>query len=223
MKPFNLSFAFTVTLLLAAGTAMAIQTNAVNRLPSCCQETEAPARFTDRSLYQVDSIWTTDAGKKIKLGDLAGPPQVVAMFFANCTYACPIIVHDMKGIEAALPPGLRSRVGFTLVSFDAKHDTPAALGEYRRTRELPAENWTLLHGEPDDILELAALLGVRYKQGADGQFVHSNVITLLNANGEIVYQQIGLNTDPQEMVHRIEQLSSGPANNPQISNLKTGS
>jgi protein SCO1 len=83
----------------------------------------------------------------------------------------------------------------------------AALAEYRRTRELPVATWTLLHGQPDDVLELAALLGVRYKEGADGQFMHSNVITLLNANGEIVVQQIGLNSDPQEMVHRIEQLA----------------
>jgi protein SCO1/2 len=68
------------------------------------------------------------------------------------------------------------------------------------------ENWTLLRGGSDDVLELAALLGVRYKQDAKGQFSHSNIITVLNADGEIVHQQIGLNQDIKETIRIIEKL-----------------
>ena len=206
-----------------------VQLSRAEELPACCRQDtnttrEAPlVSCTAKSLYQVESRWTTDGGKEIKLNALAGRPQVVAMFFANCTYACPIIVHDMQRIEAALPPELRSRVGFTLVSFDSRNDTPAALAEYRRTRALPAENWTLLHGGSDDVLELAALLGVRYQQGAGGQFMHSNLITLLNAKGERVFQQTGLNTDPQEMVHRITELLKESAMETPIPDVKPGS
>ena len=57
----------------------------------------------------------------------------------------------------------------------------------RQTHALSAESWTLLHGEPDDVLELAALLGLKFKEDANGQFAHSNVITILNAQGEIVH------------------------------------
>jgi len=176
--------------------------------PSCCAASEASAPFTDKSLYQTESRWATDQGKHIKLGELVGRPQIVAMFFANCQFACPIIVNDMKRIEAALTPELRKRVGFTLVSFDAKRDTPAALAAYRLTHALPADNWTLLHGEPDDVLELAALLGVKFKEDANGQFAHSNVITILNAQGEIVHQQIGLNQDIKETVRILRQLAA---------------
>ena len=38
----------------------------------------------------------------------------------------------------------------------------------------------------------AALTGVKYKQEADGNFSHSNLITILNAEGEIVHQRAGL-------------------------------
>jgi hypothetical protein len=55
-----------------------------------------------------------------------------------------------------------ARVGFALVSFDSKRDTPAALADYRRARKLPAERWALLRGRPDDVLELAALLGIKF-------------------------------------------------------------
>jgi protein SCO1 len=133
---------------------------------------------------------------------------VVALFFASCRYACPIIVNDMKRVEAALPPPLRARVGFTLVTFDSKRDTPAALAEYRRIRVLPPDRWTLLWGKPEDVLELAQVLGVRYKEEATGQFAHSNVITILNAQGEIVHQQIGLNQDIRETVRKVEQLAT---------------
>jgi protein SCO1/2 len=175
---------------------------------ACCATAEAPTAFSDKSLYQLDSLWTTDEKRQIKLTQLSGRPQVVAMFFANCQVACPIIVNDLKRIEATLPAELRARVGFVLVSFDSKRDTPAALADYRRARKLPAERWALLRGSPDDVLELAALLGIKYKEDARGQFAHSNVITILNAQGEIVHQQIGLNQDVYETVRSIQQAAA---------------
>jgi protein SCO1/2 len=207
MKASKYLFLIATLPWLAADTAHSTEltTNMVCR--ACCLSSMATGKPTDKSIYQVDSRWTTDAGKEITLAALSGRPQVVVMFFANCTYACPILVSDMQRIEAALPAEIRKRVGFTLVSFDSRRDTAAALADYRRSRRLNAENWTLLHGQPDDILELAALLGVRYKQDAYGQFMHSNVITLLNAKGEIVFQQTGLNSDPQEMISRLGQLT----------------
>lgn len=38
------------------------------------------------------------------------------------------------------------------------------------------------------------------------QFAHSNVMTLLDGDGEISFQQAGLDADPQAMAHRIEQI-----------------
>jgi protein SCO1/2 len=174
--------------------------------PSCCAEAEPAAAFSDKSLYQTDSQWTTDAGKQMKLADLKGRPQVVVMFFASCQYACPILVHDLQKIEAALQPDLRARVGFTLVTIDPRRDTPEALANFRATRVLPAATWTLLHGESDDILELAALLGVKYKEEATGQFAHSNIITVLNGEGEIVQQLVGLGQDIKTTVRELEKL-----------------
>jgi protein SCO1/2 len=36
------------------------------------------------------------------------------------------------------------------------------------------------------------VLGVKYKKDAAGLFSHSNLITILNREGEIVHQRIGL-------------------------------
>lgn len=204
MKMKNNTLIITAAVLLQiVGTTYADETNFV--CPMCCRQHLAPATFTDKSLYQVESKWATDAGKEIKFGDLAGKPQVVLMFFSHCTTACPILVYDLRRIESSLTPDERSRIGFTLVSFDSERDTPAVLAQYRKALNLGSD-WTLLNGKPDDVLELAALLGVQYKQNADGQFAHSNAITLLNAQGEIVFQQTGLDSSPQDVVSKIQRL-----------------
>jgi protein SCO1/2 len=175
---------------------------------SCCTPA-APAtstNFTDQSLYQTESTWTTDEGKQIQLGALRGRPRVVAMFFTSCQFTCPIIVNDLKRVEAALPDNVRTNVGFTLISFDSDRDIPTVLKAFRVHSGLPESNWTLLHGDPDAVRELAALLGVNYRQDARGQFAHSNLITVLNAGGEIVYQQAGVNLPPDELVKKLVAL-----------------
>jgi len=162
----------------------------------------------DKSIYQVGSSWTTDAGSRIKLSALAGKPRVVAMFFASCQFTCPVTVNDMKRIEAALPPAPRAKVGFTLVSFDSRRDQPDALRKYRDRHQLAPADWTLLRGEPDDVLELAALLGVNFKQDARGDFAHSNLIIVLNARGEVVHRLVGLNQDVSETVRLLTNLAA---------------
>src|SRR4029077_7658395 len=122
-----------------------------------------------------------DVERQIKLGVLRGRPQIVAMFFTHCEYACPILVGELKAIEAKLPSAVLGKVDFLLVSIDSKRDTPAELAAFRARRELSTLRWTLLHGGADDVRELAALLGVNYTEDARGQFAHSNVITLLNS------------------------------------------
>jgi protein SCO1 len=140
----------------------------------------------------------------VQLSGLRGRPQVVVLFFASCTAACPILVHDLQRIEAALPEAARDHAHFTLVTIDTERDTPEALHAFRQSRHLPEARWTLLRGAPDDTLELAALLGVKYKREASGQFAHSNLITLLSDSGEILHQLAGLNQDVKETTARLE-------------------
>jgi protein SCO1/2 len=200
-----------LSLLIASGLSAAASGTNMTR-HACCAAGEVGATATtaglsDKSLYQVDSVWTNDAGAAVKLTSLRGRPQVVAMFFANCTYACPLLVYHMQQIQAALPESLRDKVGFTLISFDSERDTPAALHAYRLQHSLAEETWTLLQGSADDVLNLAALLDVKFKKDGQGQFLHSNVLTLLDAQGEIVCQQLGLNSDNQQIIRRAGELA----------------
>ncbi len=182
---------------------------ATEPLPPCCRPALAMGIPTDKSLYLLDSKWTSDVGREIKLGALRGRPQIVAMFFTHCEYACPILVEELKGIERTLPPDVLGKVDFLLVSIDSKRDTPAELAAFREKRQLARERWSLLRGGADDVRELAALLGVNYAEDARGQFAHSNAITLLNAEGEIAFQHAGLKQDPAPLIAAIGKAAAG--------------
>ena len=177
---------------------------AAEPLPPCCRPALAAGQPTDKSLYLLDSTWTSDVGRQIKLGALRGRPQIVALFFTRCEYACPILVGELKAIEGRLPAEALDKVDFLLVSIDSKRDTAAELAAFREKRQLARERWTLLRGGADDARELAALLGVNYAEDSRGQFAHTNLITLLNAEGEIAFQQVGLKQPPTPMLAAIE-------------------
>ncbi|MBL9175911.1 MAG: SCO family protein [Verrucomicrobiales bacterium] len=168
--------------------------------PPCCRTAPTNSPPTGGSLYQLESIWTSDVGARVRLRVLEGRPQVVALFFTHCEYACPVLVRDLKRIEAALPETIRPSVDFLLISLDSERDTPAVLAEYRESHRLGLDHWTLLTGAGDDVRELAALLGVNYRKDARGQYSHSNLITVLNARGEVIHQQAGLDQDPAATV-----------------------
>jgi len=200
-----MELALAIAALVPSVTGMTNQLETAK--PPCCRELKAGAPLPDRSIYQLESEWTSDVERKVRLAVLRGKPQIVALVFTSCEFACPLIVNDMKRIEAALPENVRTNTGFLLVSFDSVRDTPEKLRAFRTRMGLTAERWTLVRGEPDDVRELAALLGVNYRKDARGQYAHSNTITLLNADGEVALQQSGLNIAIEELVKRTATLT----------------
>lgn len=174
--------------------------------PPCCREGLPPGKYSEKSIYTLESKWTSDVGKEVRLDVLRGRPQVVALFFTNCQHSCPIIVADLKRIEKALPAKARAKVDFLLVSIDPERDTPAALRAFREKHRLGTEHWTLLRSDSDSVQRLAEMMGFRYYPGSSSQFAHSLLITVLNGAGEIVYQQSGLGADSRDPVATLVRL-----------------
>ncbi len=147
------------------------------------------------SVYLSNGKWTDQDGNKTELGNFKNKNVVLAMFFASCQSACPVIVNDMKIIEKTIPENKRDNYRFVLVSIDPERDTPAVLKNYARDHNLKSSNWTLLTGSKDDIMELAMMLGFKYSKNSSGGFTHTNLISFLNEKGEIISQNDGLVVD----------------------------
>ena len=180
----------------------------------CCAVAMDTGPLSPDSLYQTEVSFTNDRGESFQLVELRGRPVVLTMFFASCSHACPMLVTVMQQIRAALPADLANPPVFVLVSFDVERDTPAALAYYRESRLLD-DQWRLLHGDNDAVRELAALLGIKYQAEATGGFSHSNVISLLNAEGEVVHQRMGrhdrVGVDPEGSGCRVSDQRSAIA------------
>jgi protein SCO1 len=162
-----------------------------------------PAALPGRSLYHLNDVWHDQTGTARPLSSLRGRPQVITMAYTHCGHACPRLLLDMKRIEAELDG---AGVGFVLVSIDPVRDTPERLAHYAGATGLDPARWTLLTAPDPAVRGLAALLGVRYRPEGDGEFSHSNVITVLDAAGEIVYRQAGLGEDPGGAVRALASL-----------------
>ena len=194
--------------LITFGTAQlrALTTNKAAETPASPSSREAlsPGKVSEKSVYRLDSIWTTDVGTEVKLSALRGRPQVMALFYTNCQHSCPLIVKDMKAIEKGLPINVRNKVDFLLVSIDPRRDLPEALRAFREKYALPVERWSLLRGAAKDVKKLADLMAFQYdpvsNPDSNMQFAHSLLITVLNPSGEIVFQQTGTDNPRDEAV-----------------------
>lgn len=171
--------------------------------PCCSDEAPAAIEVSAESIYQVTSEWQDATGEKRDLKSIGGFVQVVTMGYTTCQYACPRLLADMREIEAKLPEELRNKTHFTFISIDPETDTPARLAEYRKESKIISNRWTVLTGETAAVQELAVVLGVQYRKTTDKDFAHSNIITVLNPNGEIIHRQEGLGSDSSTTVKAI--------------------
>lgn len=170
----------------------------------------APAKeLPDDSVYHADSAWTTEDGRRLHLSELAGSVQVVSFVYTYCEHTCPTIIARLKSIESMLPDADRPHVRFTLVSLDPERDTPDVLKAYMRDKGLDERRWGMLNGTPEDVRQLSALFGVRYRPMGSSDIAHSNMITVLDDEGVIRYQVKGLTEAPATVVQVISDLVAG--------------
>lgn len=177
---------------------------------SCCKtglssESPVSAEISDESLFLLGSEWETYHNEHKKLDAYKGKIIVGAMIFTNCPSACPRIVTDIKNIEAALSAAEKGRIQFLLISMDPDRDTPMRMREFAGDHRL-SNDWELIRSGKNATMELANVLGVRIKPLPEGGFDHSNIIHILNPEGEIVFQQQGLNVSPEQCLDQIRRL-----------------
>lgn len=207
MKPIiTLKYVFITLILFLFTSCVENQSKVVSKEDKpCCAELESAPVVSSSSIYQLNENWVDQNNQNIKLSSLKGKPQVVAMIFTNCAYACPRILLDLKQIESNLTEAQREKVEFLLITFDTVRDTPAQLKKYAKDHQLNA-HWRLLHGNENQVREISLVLGVKYEQQKDKSFAHSNIITVLNQEGEIVHQQEGLGANNDQTISKIKEL-----------------
>ncbi len=147
----------------------------------------APAKSTSPvadSVYQLSVPLTDQNGKKSTLADWRGKPVMISMFYSSCQFVCPRIVEAVKRTESQLA-GKNAQVPVLLVTLDPARDDVATLKSMSEDRNLDPKLWTLARTDARNVRKLSAALGIQYRELPSGEFNHSSVIILLDAEGRV--------------------------------------
>ena len=166
--------------------------------------------FPDNSIYHIDSDWINNKNQQVNIASLQGKSQVVAFIYTYCEHSCPIIFANLKSLDSKLSEKQKQNLQFTLISLDPERDSPQILDQYLDDKNVNKNYWQALSGNAEDVLDLSALIGVRYKpmDMKSGDIAHSNMLTILDSRGVIRYQQKGLDGDIEQLIMQIEKSDS---------------
>ena len=142
----------------------------------------APAPLPTDSIYRANLTLTDAQSRPMPWAGQRGEVRIVSMFYTSCTFSCPMLVESIKVVLQALSSEERESVKVTLISFDPKRDTPVALAKMQKDRELDPARWTLLR--------------IRYRALANGDFNHTTLSVLVDAEGRIVASTEGIRGVP---------------------------
>jgi protein SCO1/2 len=148
------------------------------------------------SVYRLTDAFVDQDGRAFRLADGRGKVRLATMFYTSCPYICPLIIDSAKGVEHALTPAERARLSILLVSLDPARDDPAALKRIALKRKLDPARWTLARTEAAGVRRTAAVLGIRYRALADGEFNHSSALVLLDGEGRVLARTETLGAQP---------------------------
>ena len=159
--------------------------------------------ISDLSIYNLPSKWTNQDGKNIEMKDLKGKVLVMVMIYTSCKAACPRLVADMRNIESRLPRDVKEKVQLVLVSIDPEVDTPKRLKSFAIENKMEGNQWVFLRSTEENTREFAAVLAVNFKKISPIDFSHSNIISVFNTEGELVFQQEGLGVNSDATINKI--------------------
>lgn len=166
------------------------------------------APFSANAILPADSVWQLNAtiteqnGKTMPLKDLTGKPRLVSMFYSSCPYMCPLIIDTALAVQHDLSPTEREKLGVLMISIDPKKDTPNVLQALMTKRKLDPKLWILARADEKDVRSIAALLNIRYRELEGGDFNHTSVLILIDAQGRMIArtEKMGTQPDPEFLV-----------------------
>lgn len=156
---------------------------------------------------------TTQDGKALSLADLHGKVVLVSFIYLSCPDVC--LTETAKMVE--VQKGLGGRFGrdayFLSVTMDPEADSGASLRRYAGRFGVKLEGWSFLTGTPEEIQRVAHAYGVAYHRGDDGELEHNTLASIVDRDGHLRVQYMGVAFDPGEMLADIQGLIEEGAGN----------
>jgi protein SCO1 len=149
---------------------------------------------------------TKQDGKRLALKELRGKVLAITFLFASCTDTCPLLTAKMAGIQDRLGPAFGPQAFFLSITVDPERDTPAVLKRYAEAHRANTAGWAFLTGSPAEIREVARNYGIYYKKRPRGDVDHTFLTSLVDQNGILRVQYMGVRFSPDEMLRDLQGL-----------------
>ncbi|HEX6928468.1 MAG TPA: SCO family protein [Gammaproteobacteria bacterium] len=156
------------------------------------------------SVYGMDATLQTHRGDELSLASLEGKPVIVSMFYGSCPHVCPMLISTIQQVERQLSAGEREGLRVAMISIDPARDTPEHLRAIAERRGVNNDRWILARTSAARTRPLAAVLGIKYRALPDGDFNHTSVLILLDAQGRQLARSSTLGVPDEAFVRRVE-------------------
>jgi protein SCO1/2 len=167
-----------------AGPAHAHDAPHDERLPTIGQ---AP----DFTLVSQDNV-------RVSLRDFRGKVVAVSFIYTYCTDVCPMLTAHMASVQEKLGSAFGPQIAFVSITVDPERDTPDVLKEYAQNFGADLKGWSFLTGDPAMVNEVGRKYGVIAKKAANGDVDHTLLTSLVDPNGILRVQYLGVRFDLEE-------------------------
>lgn len=163
-------------------------------------------------LIPLDLKFLNEANDSVSLGELIDKPTILSFVYFDCPGLCSPLLTGISEVVEKLDMTLGEEYQVITISFNTK-DTPekAIIKKNNFVQKIGEENrrhWIYLTGSQENILEITASVGFKYKpQGLD--FAHPSAIILLSPQGKITRYLYGINFLPFDVKMAVIEAQQG--------------
>src|SRR5215469_7498686 len=149
---------------------------------------------------------TTQDKARLSLRDLRGKVVAVTFIYASCADTCPLLTAKLAGLQAKLGADFGPKVFFVSITVDTERDTPEILKRYAHAHGAKPAGWAFLTGTPIEIGDVEKKYGVFAKKNPRGDVDHTFVTSLIDRDGILRVQYLGVRFDPAELLADVRSL-----------------
>lgn len=150
----------------------------------------------------------------VTLGELINKPTILSFVYFDCPGLCSPLLSGISEVVDKMDMGLGEEYQIITISFNTE-DTPekAKIKKQNFVQKIGEDNrkhWIYLTGEIENIREITADVGFKYKpQGVD--FAHPSAIIMLSPEGKITRYLYGINFLPFDVKMAVIEAQQGIA------------
>jgi protein SCO1/2 len=212
------TLAFIVSLLVSgAASAQPGPTDVgipSNQMPPVLSDVSFDQRLNKR--LPLDTAFTDEDGRAVKLGDYFGTkPVVLAFVYYECPMLCSQVLNGLTASLTVLAETVGRDFDVVAISFDPRDTPVTATGKKKayvdRYRRLGSDNgFHFLTGDEASVRKVTDAAGFKYVwDGKTQQFAHASGIVVATPDGRLARYFFGIEYAPRDVKFALMEASAG--------------